>query len=154
MLAHRRIPGRLPTAAALTTLAAIAASAVAGCGSKSGDLLPSSLSSLASQAQSAASGALAAVKNGVQANAAAQASGTSTDSAGRTETRVTVTNSTSDQHDYTVSVAFDDASGSLLDVSIVSVSAVPAHGSATATARSNRTLTGAVTAKVAVALQH
>jgi hypothetical protein len=73
---------------------------------------------------------------------------------GRAVSQLTVKNPTSQTHDYTISVEFDDPSGNLLDATIVTVSQVPANGSATATARSNRNLSGSVTAKITAAIRH
>jgi hypothetical protein len=68
--------------------------------------------------------------------------------------QLTVSNPTSGTHDYTISVAFDDPNGNLLDATVVTVSQVPAGGSATATARSNRDLSGSLTAKITAAVRH
>lgn len=131
--------------------------ALTGCGSGGLSLpsgISSAVSSAASQAANQAASALAAVKGAVDATADVRTGKTSTDSNGRTVSRLTVTNPTGDQHDYTVSVSFDDTTGNLLDVVVVSVSAVPAHGSATATAQSNRSLPDADIAKVTAAVRH
>src|SRR5580700_1960132 len=126
MLAKRLLIGlAVPTVSTV-----LAAAAVTGCSGTSS--LPfglnSAVNSVASQAASAAASALAAVKDAVDATADVRTGPASTDSSGRTVARLTVTNPTSDQHDYTVSVAFEDAAGNLLDAVVVSVSAVPAHG--------------------------
>jgi hypothetical protein len=67
---------------------------------------------------------------------------------------VTVTNSASSQKSYAVQVNFRDKSGNLLDTVVVTVSDVAAGASKDATARSNRTLSGDVTADVARAVRH
>jgi hypothetical protein len=92
---------------------------------------------------------------GVQGAAAdVKVRATKADSDGKAIAELTVTNPTAGRHDYTISVSFNDQSGKLLDAAVVSVSAVPPNGSATATARGNRTLSGATTAKVTAAVRH
>ena len=73
---------------------------------------------------------------------------------GKAAAQLKVTNSTSESHDYTISVSFNDANGKLLDATVVDVSQVPANGSKDATAKSNRDLSGTVTAKVTAAVRH
>lgn len=151
---EKRLLLRLTVSSALV---AATGTALTACGS-GGLSLPSSISSAvssaASQAANQAASAIAAVKGAVDATSDVQSGRTSTDSIGRTVSRLTVTNPTGDQHNYTISVAFDDTTGNLLDVVVVSVSAVPAHGSTTATAQSNRPLTDADIAKVTAAVRH
>ncbi|MBC3842403.1 hypothetical protein GXW82_26070 [Streptacidiphilus sp. 4-A2] len=67
---------------------------------------------------------------------------------------MTVTNPTSDPHTYTVSVSFKNQDGSLLDVVVVTVPDVSAHGAAQATARSHRDLTGATSVEITAAVRH
>ena len=97
---------------------------------------------------------MSSAKGAVDATADVKAGATKADSDGKTIAELTVTNPTADQHDYTISVSFNDQSGNLLDAAVVSVSAVPPNGSVTATARSNRTLSGATTAKVTAVVRH
>lgn len=161
---RRRIGG----AAAL----ALAALSAAGCGSgasssaaKASSQASSVISSAASQvgsaasqagsaASSAVSSALAEITGGATAASDVTAGPVTIGSDGRAVSQLTVRNPTSDVHDYTISVEFDDASGNLLDVTAVTVSKVPAGGSATAIARSNRTLSGSVTVKITAAIRH
>jgi len=151
------------TTAALTT-------PLTGC---SGDTTPSDGASKAasavSQAASAASAAgdtlasataeagrkLDEFKNGVNAKGDVKLDGkVSTDSDGRSTAKVTVTNSASSQKSYAVQVDFRDTDGNLLDTVVVTVDDVAAGASKDATARSNRTLSGDVTAAVARAVRH
>ena len=136
----------------LTASAALTTAAVAGCGSTLS--LPSDLSSEVSSAASQAASALAAVKGAVDSKSDIQAGALFTDPSGRTSSQLTVTNPTSSPHDYTVSVSFEGSTGNMLDVVVVSIPSVPAHGTSTATAQSNAPLDGAATAKITVALRH
>lgn len=163
---HRR---RLYAGAAAFALAGLSA---AGCGSgtssaraKASSQASSAVSSLASQggsaasqaassASSAASSALARITEGATAASDVTAGPVTTGSDGRAECRLTVSNPTPDTHDYTVSVAFDDPNGNLLDATVVTVAKVSAQGTATATARSNRNLSGSLAAKITAAIRH
>jgi hypothetical protein len=146
-----------------------AAGAVSGCsssassspGSSVGSAVSSAISqgasaagSAASQAASAAASALGDIKNGVDATSDAKVGAVTVGSDGHATTQVTVTNPTDKQHDYTVAVSFDDQNGALQDAVVVSVSGVAGKATATATARSNRQLSGTLTAKVTAAIQH
>jgi hypothetical protein len=160
------------TMLAVTAFACLTATTAAGCGSsasnaasqassaasqaasKAGDAASSAASQAAASASSAAASAMAAAKGAFDATSDVKAGEVSTDSDGRTSSELTVTNPTSDPHDYTISVSFTDDSDKLLDATVVTVSGVAANGSATATARSNRTLTGATTVKVTGAVRH
>lgn len=162
--AHLRLAG-----AAVLALAGLSA---AGCGSGSSSAganassqASSIISSAASQAgseasqavssaSSAASSALAQISGGISAASDVTAGPVTIGSDGRAECPLTVRNPTSQAHDYTISLTFDDQSGNLLDVTALTVSNVPANGSATATARSNRNLSGTITAKVTAAVRH
>ncbi|MBO1333281.1 hypothetical protein [Streptomyces sp. VRA16 Mangrove soil] len=73
---------------------------------------------------------------------------------GRATVPVTVTNSESATRSYAVQVDFRDSGGNLLDTIALTVSNVEAGKSKEATARSNRSLDGDVTADVARALRH
>ena len=148
--------------AAAVLLGVLVAGALTSCSSGTASNLASQAtsaagalgSSAASAAASAASSALASVKAGVDATSDVTVGSPSTASDGRTTASLTITNSTSDQHTYTVSVSFKNQDGTLLDVVVVNVSNVPAHGTAQATARSTHDLSGASTAEVTVALRH
>ena len=136
----------------LTAAAALSAATLSGCGSALS--LPSDLSSVVSSAASQAASVLAEVKGAVDSKSDVQAGAVATDPSGRTVSQLTVTNPTSSPHDYTVSVAFDGSDSNLLDVVVVSIPSVPAHGTATATAQSNLPLDGAAMATITAALRH
>lgn len=114
----------------------------------------SALQSAVAAASSAAASQLAAVKNGVDARSDVSVGAAATDADGRATAVVTVTNHGSGTADYTVAVSFRDPGGNLLDAVVVSVDAVNSGASRTATARSNRTLSGSVSAEIAAALRH
>lgn len=97
---------------------------------------------------------MTSIKGAVNAIADVKVGTTSIGSDGRAMTQLTVTNPTTDMHDYTISVSFTDQSGNLLDATVVTVTGVPPNGTATATAHSNRTLAGNPTAKVTAAVRH
>jgi hypothetical protein len=154
---HRRL---LPTTA-LTVLALTALGSAAGCGStasKAVDKVTNAVSSAASQAaasaSSAASQALNSAKDAVTATGDVKTGPVSTDADGKAISTLTVTNPTADQHTYTISVSFEDSKGTLLDATVVTVDNVAGHGSATATAKSNRTLSNAAQVKVTAAVRH
>ena len=127
-----------------------ASSAISSVASQAG----SAASQAASSASSAASSALAQITDGVTAASDVTAGPVTTASDGHAVSQLTVSNPTSESHDYTISVAFDDPSGNVLDVVVVTVSKVPANGSADATARSNRDLSGTLTTKIVAAIRH
>ena len=133
-----------------SSAASQASSAISSLASQGG----SAVSEAASSASSAASSALAQVTDGVTAASDVTAGPVTTGSDGRAATQLTVTNPTADSHDYTISVTFEDSGGTLQDATVVTVSKVPAHGTTTATARSNRNLSGTLTAKVTAAVRH
>jgi hypothetical protein len=122
----------------------------------------SAASSLASEAGNALASATAEAgrqfdefKNGVNAKGDVKVSDVSTDSDGRSTTKVTVTNPTSSSKSYAVQIDFRDQSGgNLLDTAVVTVDDVAAGAAKDATARSNRTLSGEVTAEVARAVRN
>ncbi|MFG2473419.1 hypothetical protein [Streptomyces fagopyri] len=76
-----------------------------------------------------------------------------TGSDGRSTVEVTATNPTSTTRTYIVQVDFRDEGGKVLDTVVVMVKDVPADGSTDATARSSRTLSGAVSGDVARAVR-
>lgn len=112
------------------------------------------ISSAVSKAQSAASSALSEISDGAVATGDVTAGPVALDPDGHATSTLTVRNPTDAEHDYTVSVIFDDSGGGLEDVVVVTVSKVPAHGQASATARSDRKLSGSLTAKVSAAVRH
>lgn len=122
-----------------------AASAVESVASRGGDV--------AAAASAAAQKKLEGFKNGVNAGKDVKA-GAVTEQGGRATTKITVTNSTDSAKSYIVQINFRDPSGNLLDASVVTVDDVQPGTAKDATARSNRSLTGALTAEVARALRH
>ncbi|AVH61501.1 hypothetical protein C4B68_29165 [Streptomyces dengpaensis] len=147
-------------AAAATAVLAVA---LTGC---SDDTSPSEAASQAASAASVAGDALASataeagrkfdeIKAGVNAKGDVKLdSQVTTDSAGRATAKLTVTNSAPSQKSYAVQINFRDQGGNLLDTAVVTVDDVAAGASKDATARSNRTLSGDVTADVARAVRH
>ncbi|MFI6338180.1 hypothetical protein [Streptomyces sp. NPDC050535] len=162
------IPGLILAAAATAALTA----PLTGC---SDDTTPSGAASKAASAASAAGDALSSAtadagdalasataeagerfdefKNGVNAKGDVRTGDVGTDSDGRSTTEVTVTNSGSSSRSYAVQVDFRDPSGNLLDTVVVTVDGVAAGATKDATARSNRTLSGDVTAEVSRAVR-
>ncbi|MEV4928101.1 hypothetical protein [Streptomyces roseoverticillatus] len=65
-----------------------------------------------------------------------------------------VVNHDSKARRYTLLIKFKDQSGNLVDVITVDVLEVAAGGTANVTARSNRNLTGTVTAEVSKAVRY
>ena len=153
-------------AAAAVTLGLTGLAGLTGCSDDSG---PSSVASKAASAVASigaqATGAIASataeagrrlddVKNGVDAKDAVQLGTPATDSAGRSTVEVTADNTDGSAKSFAVQVEFKDEGGNLLDTVVVTVSDVPSHKSATATARSNRRLSGGVKATVGTALRY
>ncbi|MEU3603518.1 hypothetical protein ABZ714_33145 [Streptomyces sp. NPDC006798] len=67
---------------------------------------------------------------------------------------VTVRNTADSAKSFGVKVDYKDASGNLLDTVVVTISDVPANGTKSATAKSNRKLTGDVRTDVSQALRY
>src|SRR6478735_6697710 len=130
-------------------LTAVVASAAAACtddgGSPSGTV--SEVASVAASASAAAQEKLEGFKNGVNAGKDVKA-GAVAEQGGRATTKITVTNSTESAKSYIVQINFRDPSGNLLDSTVVTVDDVRPGTPKDATARSNRTLAGDVTAEV------
>jgi hypothetical protein len=169
------MPSTRTPAVALTALAAAACltvAGVAGCGSSASAVknkvtstvssavssasseIESGISSASSEASSAVSSVLSSVSGAIDADSDVALGTVTSTSDGKATVQLTVTNPTADVHDYTVSVSFEDGDGSLEDAVVVSVDNVPANGKATATATSNRKLTGTVKAEVSSAVRH
>ena len=138
------------TSSALNSASSAVSSAISSAVQQAG----SGASSALSEASSAASSALSEVKSGVDATADVKAGSVSIGSDGHAQAPITVTNPTSSSHDYTIAVTFQDSGGTPKDVVAVTVSGVPANGSATATARSHLSLSGPLTAEITAALRH
>ena len=153
----------LPTAARAVraVLALVAAGSLTGCGSTASSVvnkvtgdISSAASQAAASASSAASKALSSVKGAVTASGDVAAGPVSVGSDGKAQSTLTVTNPTAEKHDYTISVSFEDTSGSLLDATAVSIDGVPGNGSATGVVKSNRSLNDAASVKVTAAVRH
>jgi len=142
-------PAASPTASAVSA-ARSAASALASTASTAA---ASAVASAVASAQAVASSALANVKGGLEAKTDVTPGTAMTASDGRAEVPLTVTNHGSKSGQYTIQVNFKQ-SGSVVDVVVVNVPEVAAGGTAHATARSNRKLSGAVTAEVPAALRY
>ncbi|MEU5049160.1 hypothetical protein [Streptomyces sp. NPDC021096] len=112
------------------------------------------MASAVAAAEAAATSALANVKGGLDAKADVALGSVTIGSDGRAEVPVNVTNHDSKPRRYTIVVDFKDQSGNLLDVAVLEVPQVAAGGTAQATARSNRDLTGTVTTEVRNALRY
>ncbi|MFD7795474.1 hypothetical protein [Streptomyces sp. NPDC059759] len=134
-------------AASAASRAASAASRAASAATQAGDSLAS--------ATAEAGRKFDEFKNGADAKDEVKTDGSvSADSDGRATVKVTASNPTSSARSYVVQIDFRDASGNLLDTTVVTVDDVAANGSKDATARSNRALTGDVDATVARAVRH
>lgn len=154
------VRGAAPGTAAVVLL--LAAASLTGC---SDDTTPSDVTSAASSFASEAGNALASAtaearrrldefKNGLNAKGEVKLGDQVTiDSGGRATVKVTATNPTSSAKTYAVQVDFRDKGGNLLDTVVVTLNDVPAGAAKDATARSNRTLSGDVTADVARAVR-
>lgn len=114
----------------------------------------SAVATAAASAEAAASSALDEVKDGLDAESDVTLGSVATGSDGKAEVPVTVTNHDSKSRSYIIVVNFKDRSGNLADVVVLDVSQVAAGGTAHATARSNRDLTGTVTTEVRDALRY
>lgn len=133
--------------------AASLASAASSAASKLKEGSDSAASAMASASASVAS-EMAKIRGGLDAKADVKAGSLKTDAEGRTTAPLTVTNSTSESHDYTVQVNFKDAEGNALDMVVVSVKDIDAGASRQATARSTYPLNGVSAAEVANALRY
>ncbi|MFI6404722.1 FxLYD domain-containing protein [Streptomyces sp. NPDC050548] len=152
--------------AALTAVVAITLTALTGCSDDSStssvaSKAASAVASIGAQATAAIASATAEagrrldeVKNGVDAKDAVKLGTASTDSAGRSTVEVTADNKADSTKSFAVQVEFKDTGGNLLDTVVVTVSDVPAGQSGTATARSNRKLSGDVKAETGTALRY
>ncbi|MFF2625919.1 hypothetical protein ACFVUN_09135 [Kitasatospora griseola] len=132
---------------------AVASAAESALGSATA-AIGSAAASLGASAQAAASSALASVKGGLNVKGDVALGSVTTESDGKLSVPVTVTNHGSQAGKYTIQVNFDDASGNLLDATVVTVPEVAAGATAQATAHSNRSLNTPVTPVVANALRY
>ncbi|MEU4871886.1 FxLYD domain-containing protein [Streptomyces sp. NPDC021608] len=139
-----------------SSVASKAASAAQSVGSRA----TAAASSLASQASEAYASATAEVnrrfdeiKGGVDAKDDVKL-GTPGSDGDRSTVQVTVTNSAGSTKSFAVQVDFEDSGGNRLDTVLVTVSDVPAGKTGTATARSNRELSGEVKTQTARAVRY
>ncbi|MFB9371705.1 hypothetical protein ACWCYY_07255 [Kitasatospora sp. NPDC001664] len=130
------------------------ASALASAANSAASGFASSASSAVASAQAAASSALASVKGGLDAKDDVKLGDVTTDPDGKSSVPVTVTNSGSQPYKYTLTVNFQDSSGNLLDAAVLTVPETAAGATTQATAKSNRALSGTVTAKLGSALRY
>ncbi|WP_351228035.1 FxLYD domain-containing protein [Streptomyces sp. NPDC002133] len=117
------------------------------------DQTPESLASKASEAVASATARLSDIQGGFNAKGDVKA-GATENKDGRAVSEITATNSSGGSADYTIQVNFKDADGNLLDAAVVTINDVPAGGSKTGEARSNRDLSGAPEAEIARAVRH
>ncbi|WDO09716.1 hypothetical protein ME763_30945 [Streptomyces murinus] len=126
--------------------AASAASAAASLASRGGDALAS--------ASAEAGRRLDEAKGGLNAKDQVSLGAVTLDGDGRATTTVTARNTASAAKSFAVQVNFTDGGGNLLDVVVLTVKDVAAHGSRHGTARGNRRLHGEVRANVGTALRY
>ncbi|MGM9464041.1 hypothetical protein [Streptomyces murinus] len=126
--------------------AASAASAAASLASRGGDALAS--------ASAEAGRRLDETKGGLNAKDQVSLGAVTLDGDGRATTTVTARNTASAAKSFAVQVNFTDGGGNLLDVVVLMVKNVAAHGSGHGTARGNRRLHGEVRANVGTALRY
>ncbi|MDH6131872.1 type IV secretory pathway TrbL component [Kitasatospora sp. MAA4] len=141
-------------AQSLASEAASAGQSIASQGASAAGGLGSAAASAASSAAAAASSALASIQGGLDATGDVTLGEVSAGADGRSDVTVFVTNHQTSANHYTVQVDFKDASGSLLDATVVTVPSLAAGQTADVTARSNRTLSGTVKASVGAALRY
>lgn len=123
-----------------------AASAASSLASKGSDVVAS--------ATAAAQEKLAGFKDGVDAKGDVRLGDVTKDGDGRSTVKFTVTNGSDSAKSYAVQINFRDKDDKLVDTVVVSVDDVQPDKKKDATARSNRTLDGDVTAEVGTALRH
>ncbi|MFI6289508.1 hypothetical protein ACIBCM_33025 [Streptomyces sp. NPDC051018] len=155
------------SAAATVVLATATAAGAAGCSnekSPSGAVTSkavSAVNSVGAKATAAIASATASagqklgeIKNGVDAKGEVTLGTPRTGSDGKTAVAVTVRNTADSTKSFAVQVNYRDQQGNLQDTTVVTVSGVPASGSKTATALSNRKLSGQVKTEVGTALRY
>ncbi|MDH6110305.1 cell division septum initiation protein DivIVA [Kitasatospora sp. MAP12-15] len=141
-------------ASAAQSAAQSLASQAASAGASAASGLSSEAAAAAASAQAAASSAVAGIQGGFDASGDVTLGSVLTASDGRSEVPVAVTNHQTDSNRYTVEITFKDSSDSVVDAVVVNIPTLAAGQTAHATARSNRSLTGPVTASVDVALRY
>ncbi|MER7043835.1 hypothetical protein ABT391_02830 [Streptomyces jumonjinensis] len=138
-------------------VASKAASAVSSAGTRIGGAASSAAAqapAAVASASAAAQAKLAAVKGGVNAKGEVRLGSLKEESDGRRTVEVTAANKADAAKSFAVQVNFRDGGGNLLDTVVVTVADVAAGKSGTATARSNRTLSGEVKTEVGRALRY
>ncbi|WP_146166951.1 hypothetical protein [Streptosporangium nondiastaticum] len=143
-----------PAGSAASSAASAARSGASAVASAASSAAASAVSSAVASAEAAAEAALANVKGGLNAKADVTLGSVVTSSGGRAEVPVGITNHDSKARRYTILINFSDQSGNLLDMIVLDVPETAAGGTAHATARSNRNLTGTITAEVRNALRY
>lgn len=159
--------GRVGRGATVAVLAAVFAAGANGCsddgGSASGaaSKAASAAASVGSRAAESLASATAearrrldSVRHGVAAKGDVALGTAGTDGSGHGTVGVTADNTTDRKKSFAVQVDFRDSGGDLLDVVVVTVPDVPAGRTGTATARSNRELSGPVKAEVGNAVRY
>ncbi|MFF5007064.1 hypothetical protein ACFY3G_30070 [Streptomyces phaeochromogenes] len=148
-----------PKGLLLFTAVVCCAAVLTGC---SDDDTPSSVSSAAGEVVSSAFASATAkagreldeIKSGVDVKSDVKLAEPGKDNDGRATVEITAANTTNSSKSFAVQVDFTDTSGNRLDVVVVTVSGVAADKTGTATARSNRELSGEVKTKVARAVRY
>ena len=141
----------------VSSVASAAQSAVSEAASAANSAIASGasgVSSAAASAEAAASSAVAGVKGGLDAKDDVSLGAVTAASEGRVEVVATVTDHASQSYRYTIQVNFTDGSGNVLDAAVANVPEVAAGQTAQATVRSNRSLSGGVSAVVARAVRY
>ncbi|MFI6093278.1 FxLYD domain-containing protein [Streptomyces sp. NPDC051218] len=105
-------------------------------------------------ATEAAASKMADVKDGVDAKGDVRVDGSTKSDGDRTTAEITATNKTTKKADYTISVNFRDGDGNLLDTAVLNITDIDPNQSKSATARSNRSLSGTPKAEISRALRH
>ncbi|MGK5732945.1 hypothetical protein [Streptomyces sp. URMC 124] len=143
-----------PNGATASSAASAARSRASAGASAASSAAASAVGSAVASAEAAAEAALRKIKGGLDAKADVTLGTAATGSDGRIEVPVNVVNHDSEARRYTLLIKFKDQSGNPVDMVTVDVPEVAAGGTDHATARSNRNLTGTVTAEVSKAVRY
>ncbi|WP_189715061.1 FxLYD domain-containing protein [Streptomyces phaeofaciens] len=141
------------TPSSVSSAASKAASAAESLGREAASSLAAEASSAFASATAEAGRQLDEIKGGVDVKSDVKLGTPNTDG-GRATVEVTAANTTDSTRSFAVQVDFTDASGNRLDTVVVTVSDVAGNGTGTGTARSNRDLSGEVKAEVARAVRY
>lgn len=134
------------------SVASKAGKAVESATAKASDLVASA-SAQVDKIKESASAKVNAVKGGINAKGDVKAGPTKEDGS-HVATEITATNGSGKTADYTVLVNWKDSSGNVLDATVVNIDGVPAGGTKSATANSNRDLSGTPAAEIGQAVRH